>query len=432
MKLRISIILFLIGAILIPAGLLFAQSAADDTERAALENQLTQLEGQINTYEGQVAGYQQQGKTLSGEISVLNGKISKLNLQIQAIGITLTQLNQKIDDTQTQITTTQTSIDSKKTTLTALFNSLYENEHASLLQVFLQHPQLSDFFTDLNNVTLVQSNLRVAIAQITDLRNQLQDQQQQFVAAKSDALSAQAYQNAQKEAIASTKDEKNQLLATTKGQESKYQALLAQTKATAAQIRSRIFQLLGGGQLSFEDAYKFAKLAGDATNIRPALILAVLDRESALGQNVGKCSYKTAMSPSNQPLFLQLTASLNINPDLMTVSCPNKDGAYGGAMGPAQFVPSTWNLYANQVADITGNRPASPWNNADAFVATALYLKDAMAGCAPLYSSQASEERCVAAKYYAGSRWRSYLWTYGEAVVTRADNFQDDINTITG
>jgi membrane-bound lytic murein transglycosylase B len=277
----------------------------------------------------------------------------------------------------------------------------------------------------------LQDNLRLTTQQITDLQTQLQDQEQQFEASKSDAASAAVYQQAQVAEVASTKSQKTELLVETQGQESKYQTLLAETQATAAQIRNRIFQLLGGGQLSFEDAYQYAQVASNATGIDPAFILAVLDRESALGQNVGQCNYQTAMSPQNQPLFLAITQSLNLDPSEMLVSCPNADGVYGGAMGPAQFEPSTWNLYATAVAQITNDNPPSPWNDNDAFVATALYLKDGMTGCQTLYSAELSQERCTAAKYYAGSRWQSYLWTYGEAVVERAQSFASDIQTIT-
>jgi peptidoglycan hydrolase CwlO-like protein len=408
-----------------------ATSTDPGVERTQLESQLAALESQINQYQGQISSYQTQGKTLNGQIAILNDKIASLNLQIRATNLTIQQLNSQITDTQSQIVTTQADIVNKKTAMGSLMQSLYQDDHVSLVQVFLQNPQLSDFWDETQAITLLQDNLRLTVQQISDLQGQLQDQEQQFEASKSDAASAAAYQAAQAASVASTKDAKNQLLAETQGQESKYQTLLAQTQASAAQIRNRIFQLLGGGQLSFEDAYQYAQVASNATGIDPAFILAILDRESALGQNVGQCNYKTAMSPSNQPLFLAITSALNLDPNEMMVSCPNADGVYGGAMGPAQFVPSTWNMYASAVAQATGDNPPSPWNDADAFMATALYLKDGMAGCQAAYSAALSQERCTAAKYYAGSRWQGYLWTYGEAVVERAQSFASDISTIT-
>lgn len=257
-------------------------------ERTQLEAQLAQLNIQIDQYQSQISSYQSQGKTLSGQISQLNAKIASLNLQIRAVDLTIQQLDQQIADTQSQIGVTQSDIASKKTAIGELVKTMYQSDQASLIEIFLKNPRLSDFWNETQDVSLLQDNLRIAVQQITDLQGQLQDQEQQFEASKSDAATAAAYAQAQAAEVSTTKSAKAQLLTATKGQESKYQTLLAQTQATAAQIRNRIFQLLGGGQLSFEDAYQYAKVASNATGIDPAFILAILDRESALGQNVGQ------------------------------------------------------------------------------------------------------------------------------------------------
>jgi membrane-bound lytic murein transglycosylase B len=413
---------FMLGFATAPTNTSLAKSSQE--ERQELEAQLSELEKQIDQYEEQIVSYQKQEKNLTGEISGLNAKIAKLNLQIKAINLSLAQLDTKIADTRSDIKTTEESIDTNKQALAQLMRNVYVADRTSLLEIFLANPRLSDFFTDVNNIGVLQDNLRVTIGRITDLKTQLEDQHEQLSLARADTATLKEYQAAQKRETETAQKEKQTLLVAKKEEKKKVSELAQKTREEALKIRNRLFELLGGGEMTFQEAYDLAKIAAGATGIRPAFLLAVLDRESALGRNVGRCTYKTAMSPKDQVVFLELVKELNISPDSVTVSCPNADGIYGGAMGPAQFIPTTWQLYKNKISALTGRRPPSPWNNADAFSAAALYLKDAGAG---------SNERTAAARYYCGSRWNRYvcLNVYGRKVVEQANRFQKDIEVLT-
>lgn len=447
-KIGISLVLsfalfyLLLGAAYAPInqGYLLAASN-NDTQRAAYEAQLKDLEAQIAQDEQTLAQYSSQGKTLQSEITRLNTKIAQLNLQIKAITLNLNSLSSQITDTKDKITQTESDITTETGYLADILQKVYENEKTNVVEVMLANPKLSDFFLDLNNLISVQDDVRNTLQHIIQLKSDLMDQKEVLASEYGDTEQLKAYQLAQQAAAKQTASQKNDLLKVTKGQESKYQQLVAEKQKTAAQIRSQLYELIGGGELQFGEAYRLAKIAQDATGVRAAVILAVLDRESALGRNVGKCKYDenpyyptqasnpTTMHPTRDiPIFLQIAQQLNLNPESLTVSCPiPRDGAYGGGMGPAQFIPSTWIKYADKIGSVSGHVPPSPWNNLDAFIATALYLKDAGAANASTYN-----EKVAAAKYYAGGNWRNYINSYGAAVAAKAADFQDDINVLNG
>lgn len=425
-------------------------AAQSEGERKALEEQLAELESQIAEYESTVENYKSQGRTLQSEIDRLDAEIHKLNLKIRSINLSLQKLDQEIKENENGIQSIEESIDLNKSALIKAVRSVYENESASLLLVLLKNSTLSEFFGDINNWFEVQSSLSVTLERIKELRLNLLDEKEALAIKKDDTAALKTYQASQKSALGGAKDDKSTLLKVTKGQESKYQSLLKETQKNAVEIRGRIFQLLGGGELTFERAHDLAKFAEKATGIRAALILAVLDRESALGQNVGKCPYYDAeknryyMHPNRDvPVFLEIIEKLKNTgkapPEPILISCPNRDGLYGGAMGPAQFIPSTWAIYEASISKIAGSSPPNPWNNADAFVGTALYLKDAYnsRSCQNygeqydhILPKQTLLERCAAAKYYAGGRWFTYRFVYGDPVVERANRFQQDIDIL--
>lgn len=425
---------FFLGSVLAPTGDgLHAQTLSSTAQQQQdLENQLQTLESQINTYQNQISVYEKQGTTLQGAINELNAKIAKINLQIQAVNLSIQQLDGQITVTNSKIGTIQDSINTNQTYLAATLQKIYESNNEGFLEIFLANPKLSDFFNNVSDLMALQGSLKTSVDTLNGLVNEMIAQKQQLAIQRSDAVTLVNYQTAQKQSVVAVKQQKATLLNVTKGQETTYRTLLTTTQKTAAQIRAQIFQLIGGGQMTFATAYQYAKLASQATGVDPSLILAVLDRESALGQNVGQCGYQGAMSPKQIPTFLQIVQSLNLTSELqngiLKVSCPNQDGIYGGAMGPAQFLPMTWMAYASQITQITGDNPANPWKNADAFVATGLYLKDAGAG------ASLSSERIAAAKYYCGANWNRFvcLNVYGANVLDQAQQFSQDIAILNG
>ncbi len=395
-------------------------------EEQKLEEELRRLEKEIDEYDKGIQRTRQEKASLERDISLLESQIQKLALQLKATDLQIKRLSSRIRDTQSAIYESQLKIARKKEALANSLQAIYEADQVSLLEMLLSGNNISDFFANVNAIYALQLRVRTELDQVYALKKVLEDQESILIDAKEEQVALLLIQQAQKEDADNLKKTKSQLLTLTQGKEALYQQLKQKAIKTAAEIRAQLFRLRGGGELSFGEAYAFAKEAAALTGVRPALILAVLSQESAFGRNIGRCTWRNVMHPTrDQPAFLQITEELGIDPDKMPVSCPIlSDGSYGGAMGIAQFLPSTWMLYKERIQKIVGHIP-SPWNPRDAFIATALYLADAGA------TSQTFEaERQAAAKYYAGSRWQRFLRSYGDRVMNLAEKFQEEINIL--
>ena len=123
----------------------------------------------------------------------------------------------------------------------------------------------------------------------------------------------------------------------------------------AGAIRNALFDLRGGGAIPFEEALNIANDASRVTGIGSAFLLGLLKHESDLGKNVGTGTYLKDMHPTrDKPIFPFIAKLLLYNPDDLRVSA-NPGFGWGGAMGPAQFIPSTWVCFGGLVNSKTGS-----------------------------------------------------------------------------
>lgn len=399
-------IFVLILGVFMALGFNFAQASSVQEEIDLRNHQIDEIQKQIDEYQIQIEQTGDKAKTLAGEIAKLNASINQIQLEIKSLGLSIDQTKDEIGVTKDQIQVALQKIDIQKAALAKYIKILEQADHENLTAVLFRDARLSSFFDNLKNLRDTQSKAKSSIIAIRDLKTDLENKQADLENKQSDLEKLKAFQESAKQNLGSDKNAKNKLLKETKGQEAKYQDMVKKSQKDIQAIKDQIGYLIQNG-ISVEDAIKYGQLAAIRTGIRPEFLIAELDLESGLGINVGKCNragdppskgYRAIMKPNRdiQP-FLEITAQLGLNPETTAVSCPQANG-WGGAMGPAQFIPSTWMGYKDEVAQLTGHNPANPWNIEDAFVAAAAKLSRAGAD-----SKDKTGEMSASKAYYCGN-----------------------------
>ncbi len=408
-------------------------------QKTACQAALNQALADEAAAQAQLAAAQGKSATLTQAIALLTAKINAAEAKIKAENILIQTLGSDIVDKQNHITDLEGKIAAGKQTLADLLRRTNELDAYSLPEVLLSQSTVAGFFNDVDTFQAVQNGLQNAFAML-----QIDEAS---TSAEKDALTVR--QNAEEDAryaiqqqeatVKSDQAEQKQLLSISKGNEKAYSTLVAQNAAQAAKIRAALFPLAGGGQaIPFGTAYQYAQVVMQKTGVSPAFLLAILTQETNLGGNVGTCyltdpssgsgvNIKTGalmskvMSPARdvQP-FMQIVQSLGGDYTKTVVSCPQSVG-WGGAMGPAQFIASTWMLLKDRIAAAIGDTTPSPWDPQAAFMAAGLYLSDLGAS-----SSSYTAERNAACKYYSG-RPCGYVTgatSYGNSVLALASTIQ--------
>lgn len=373
---------------------------------------LEEYQKQLEEYQSQAENAGFKSKTLENEIVRLNAEINQVQLEIKSLGVSINKTSLEIGVTETKIGDAENKINKHKNALGQYIKIINENDQKTLTEILFKNQNLSDFFNDLNSIQTTQENLKIAIDDIKQLKGELEEHQTNLEEKQAELEQAKRLQEIEKRSIDATKAAQAKLLKDTKGQESKYQELVKKSQKDIAALKNQIGYLIQNG-ISAEEAVKYGQLAAIGMGIRPAFLLAELEQESALGSNVGKCYivdkisgatrrvtngqiYKKGIHPTRDlPLFLKITEELGRDPFQTPISCGS---SWGGAMGPAQFIPSTWMGYRENVTRLTSHNPANPWNIEDAFVAAAAKLAKDGAD-----SKTRSGEIAASKRYYCGS-----------------------------
>ena len=365
-------------------------NAAVEDEIRERNQQIEELQKQIDEDQVKINQLRSQGRTLENEVSIYNAEIRQIESSIRSLELSINQTSVEINDTESQINFAEEKINKNKQVIAQFLKIINENDQKTLTHILLSNDDLSDFFAALNDLRANQEKLQLNIIEMKQTQAELEKHKNNLEERLSELDNSRRLESVERSNLSKTRNAVNKLLKDTKGEEARFQEIVQKSQKDIAAIKAQIQFLVQSG-LTAEDAVKYAKLAAIGTGIRPAFLLALLEYETGLGSNVGKCNLVDITSGSSRhvttgkvssrgihpsrdlPVFISITAELGMDPLKTPISCWPGYG-YGGAMGPAQFIPSTWLGYREEVTRITGHNPANPWNFEDAFTASAIYL----------------------------------------------------------
>lgn len=434
-----------------------SHAETEEERKKRLELELQTVERQILKQQVLVEDKQLERKSLERDLSIIDGQIKKAKLGIQARAVTIEQLGDQIGTKQTVISELDRKLARQRQSLGQLIRKTAEYDDYTLAEVLLNKENLSSFFEDLESFQSIKAALNESLSAVKETKNDTEEQKTSLEHKQLSEAEMKNLQELEKKNIEEKEKEKSKILTVTKGEEKAYQTLLETQQKTAAQIRNQLFKLVGGGAaIPFPEAVDLASFASKQTGVPTALILAILEQESAYGSNIGSCVFddivqgKAVMHPDrDQPVFHVIADMLGFNPRSQQVSCPwirsGERIGWGGAMGPSQFIPSTWATYggvvntgsgwtydkgSDLIRSLTGKTtPSNPFNNQDAFMATALLMRDNGAN-----GGTEKSQWTAAVRYFAGWGGASnpVNFPYGDNVMARKARLENEIGILRG
>ncbi len=396
----------------------FNLSGASDED---VGERIESLRNRIEKYQDEIYELGQREESLEREVLILEKDIEKIELQLEETRLRIASLSGEISAKEKEIGEIKKEISAKEQMLAQFLQELYENGQASTIEIILGNEKFTDYFSLIEGLETYEDKTREAYDQLVFLRTGLESERKFLIEGREEQYELQMIQQDQERSLEYRRNFKNSLLSQTVGEKE----LLAKK---TDKLRAELSMLQSLGEpINLKEAVEAAKFASKLTDVAPEFLLGMLRIESGLGTNVGGGRYKKDMNPGQWDAFKKICKELKLDPDDTPVSrriCYNKNssdgcGGWGGAMGPAQFMPSTWMGYKEKVEKLAGRKTANPWDLEDSLVAMGLKLA-AVDGVA---KGKRKAWAKAAGIYLAGANWENYSW-YSDKALFYADEYK--------
>ena len=212
------------------------QIQEQESKKAELERKAAEYQAVINQKKGEI-------KSLKNQIYIFNARIGKLETEMEITGddINLTKL--EIIQLEYGIGQTMEDIAEQKGNIGTIIQSIAEQDRVSQLEIILQSDDFSDFYSQIVYLENLQNGIQEKVDKLKLLKYNLginkdnkEEKKERLEGLKKQLIS-------QKWSLDSQKKNREALLMSTRGQESKYQQMLANIEAQKKSLLGDINRL---------------------------------------------------------------------------------------------------------------------------------------------------------------------------------------------
>ena len=411
-----------------------------------IKEEIRQVQSEVDKQTLEIKTKQKEARTLKSEVSIYKNKIYKNELEVKETKLITEETELEIEKTENEIEEGEIRIEKDKALLKDFVQLLYSYEQDSALEILITKKSFSAFFNEVNAVESVKDEIFETIIDLKNEKENAKLQKEELEKQNEERHELIQVRVDQNNSLDDLKKQKSELLEITKGEEKQFQQLLEENKNILPSLRAQLHDLQSLGQkIEFTDALSASEYASSVTGVRQEFILAIFQVETRWGALKGtgnweddlyKCylrlskiypsrkAYYVGRAEKEKNAFFSIVNRLNLDPMSVTVSREPTYGC-GGAMGFAQFLPTTWVAYEGRVSAITGNYPPNPWNLADALVTMAVKVSDIPG----VTSGDPNAEYEAAGRYIGGGAWRKKTAAikYADRVMLFTDLYAKDL-----
>ncbi len=217
------------------------------SEIDALRNQINDRNSRLDEIEREIAQYQAELKKVGSEKNSLQKAISQLELERKKVQADIRYTENRISATdleieklEIEIGETERSITLNKEAITETLQSLNEIDGISLIEVLLEHQNLSEFWNKVDELDQVRRVMANEVDSLVSQKVLLDDKHTESTEKRGNLLALKNQYSDQNTVLVNNTAEKSKLLTATKNQETEYQKLLREKEAVRAQLEKEL------------------------------------------------------------------------------------------------------------------------------------------------------------------------------------------------